>query len=703
MIRPLLVLAVLAAPLAAQDLSAVLTNLDVVVSGRCIDEAGTPLEGAAVVLAPLDAVVSSAFPFVRVGDPDTRPRATTDADGRFELRETHEMLFGSVLTARVVVSRAGRASTAVSLEVPEHGFVDAGTIVLPPGHAVVVVAEDPDRRPLITARLAVHRDPTQRTFFDEPPYLEAHADARGRCELAGLEAGAHVLELSAVGASSRLLSVEIGPGLAVVDLGTRTLLPGGTLRGLVLTHDGRPVAGARVAAWRPEEFPEGTPWWRRLTGPELGRAGWDETTSDAEGAFAFHGLPTHELEVLAWKEGWQPVRIEGVRATGQAMELRLPEPAELVLAFFDAETGGSVPDVVPIVDRLVPSGGRKAPLAWRLPVARVDRLTHVLEARGRPPAEPDDWIVMPAGPRGHRVRATAPGYVKVDLEVGGVEAGGRLLEKVVMQRGGVLEAEVVDEHHRPLEDFDVSLDLRTDGTGHRSIDVEASGFTASELIGGRWRVTVDAPGFRKRVVDADVIAGETNTLDPIVLVHTPEVVGRVRFPSGDRFALDERVLVWSDAGPWIETDMDWSNTFEVRAPARGPATVYVTTSKGAARPTRIDIGDGTTRVDLALGAASLRGAVRRASDGTPSRGVAVHALALDVDEEARSWASPPVGWTDEHGRYTIPGVPPGRYALRVYEQGDTRTWTATDDAVIVTVPEGERPVTLEQDLVRSHD
>ena len=384
--------------------------------------------------------------------------------------------------------------------------------------SVIVLVRDFDDRPAEGARVEVH--PAIQPGITMPrailelldtrssPAAFAVSDPQGRAELRGFAPGIMTVSASRDGLTraARTLLLEAGPRGDPVLL---RLGRGHSLEGRVLDPDGRPVPGACVVA-----------------GEEWGQV----TRTDAEGAYAFGGLPWGNLMLRAARRGGLPVEVGGVEVPAVArFDIVLPGVAVLAGTVSDGETGTPLAGVR--VEAMTWWGALGAGVATpdaagkyaidTIPPGTVNYVT----------AEKEGWLLPPPppGPAGFRI-ALRPGETTVrDLR---------------LVRAGRLEG-VVSGPEGPLAGASVFAGVRKgEGARNRSATTDARGRYEFPIIeDGRVQVTAMMPGYQypewwKGVQGRDLSSctvevhpGETATHD-IRLTRGATISGRVETVDG---------------------------------------------------------------------------------------------------------------------------------------------------------------------------
>ena len=182
------------------------------------------------------------------------------------------------------VAYRGPAAVATAKPVPALSSAEQRAMVLelPAGAHLVGRVVDESGAPVVDASVVVHDGETHGA--KPGPLASARSDTEGRFEMQRLALGAKVVEISKEGfsATNHSLGADLVDGVRR-DLGDLPLEFGTRFGGQVREPDGRPAAGAKVTATLSRE----------IEGPEPRplHLGHHVRTADAEGRFAFRGLP----------------------------------------------------------------------------------------------------------------------------------------------------------------------------------------------------------------------------------------------------------------------------------------------------------------------------------------------------------------------------------------------------------------------------
>ncbi|MEM9596806.1 MAG: carboxypeptidase-like regulatory domain-containing protein, partial [Acidobacteriota bacterium] len=461
------------------------------VAGRVVDGAGVPLAGVSL------RADAAGEPAAMVFD-SAAARATTDAEGRFELVGLDPARPHGLLARRPGFA-PWNGSLGPTPLADSPGDLD---IVLVRGRLAYGRVVDLDDRPIpgATVRVRPHGDGEP----DGDPEPAARADADGRFELRGLPS----LHLDVVAAADgfaplEVKGVQVADGDGPVDLGTLLLAPGVELRGLALGPEGAPVAEAE--AWVLADGADDD----RPSSPAAAQA-------DAEGRLAVAGLEAgRTVDLLVDAPGYLPQRLRGL-VPPAAFEARLRPAASLGGRVVDragapiegAEVSVAVADAIVGAEDVAESKSDGAAIsAERRRTVRSDAEGRFLLADVPPgPAEVEAWATgfQPTAPR------------RLDLSP---EETPQL--RLVLDAGAAVVGRVVDVEGEPVEGARVNAgrpwgDTDADGR-YRLAGIPPS----AEAL----EVTAVHPGYQTQRAEVEIVS-EVTTVD-FVLDGGRRVAGRV--------------------------------------------------------------------------------------------------------------------------------------------------------------------------------
>lgn len=569
-----------------------------------------------------------------------RPIGTTGADGRLVVGSPGE-------DRALVVSGPDGAWTIVELGARAQGPIDVRLGPTRPLAGRVLDARS--RSPL----------PGALVWVGQPLLAVTRADAGGRFRL---PVGGGEVHLQAA-AAGHLRGAQRAAGSSAARSAEVLLEAAGSLSGIVVDGEGRPVDGAEVRA-------RSAASWEREADRSL--------RSGADGSFRFAGLPPKALfEVTARREGSAPAT--GV--AGAALPGRPAPPLRLVL------TAGATLRGRVAGEAGAPVAGARLVLVPSPQGGVTDELRH---PRQRPPQQVEAaadaegaFEVRHLAAGRYDLRATAPGFAP--LLVPGIELAASPapldLGLVTLAAEAAIEGEVVDARGEPVAGAEVeavaSEELRTFRSGALAPAPSAAAATDER---GRFRIGELRPGDRldltvrhPRHVAKRLPEVEAPTSEPlrIALVDARSIAGRVLGPDGEPVA----GVVVNARG-------------ECRGEARGVLTVSSTDAAGDFRieglaPGRCDLvasAEGfvpAERRGLEVPAErDLEGLVLRLERGEVLEGVVVDedgAPAADAMVTARTDSRSGAGRfgglrdeTDGDGRYRLEGLAPGTYDIHAF-------------------------------------
>ena len=578
------------------------------------DPAGQPVAGAVVVATPSS---GAWLPFGGVAR-DTVRATVTGASGRALLEALPPGPWTLVVQAEGFAPRRVRRVEAGPLEVR-----------LEMGGVLTGVVRDAEGSPVAGARVALDADlPLETDWVAEASRVEAVTDGEGRFRLGGIGPTPVRVVARAPGfGRAEREGLEAGGHVELF------LFPGATLVGTIVDGEGRAVEGALVQA----------------AGGGLGTTAPPSERTDKEGTFVMAGVEPGEYVVVAREAGRAP-------GIGRAVvEADAEANVEIVLT-----AGGFV------TGRLVDPEGE--PLAGRAETVAFEGLglpgfaSELMSAEARGDGR---FALGPLPPGGLEIRATAAGHAAKRVQALVPEAGATVdLGSVALDAGLAIRGRVTDvdgvgiggarvtataESAAPYSPFEATSDA--DG-----------GFAARGLEDDAYELVASAPGFARasataRAGDQDVelrleaageIGGRVVDAD-----GRPVAEARVRAEPADASSRPRgRVLgsVEDEEGRFLLRDVA-AGSWILRAETRGRGE--------ASRPgVRVVAGRTTDAGTLVLD----RGGVIRGTvvdtDGSGIPGATVQA-----ERDLRSRGGRLQARSESGGRFELPGVPPGRFAV----------------------------------------
>ncbi|HZL99448.1 MAG TPA: carboxypeptidase-like regulatory domain-containing protein [Planctomycetota bacterium] len=427
--------------------------------GRVLDPDGQPLAGAVVYFVPAHAA------FHALGhdlwwehqlEPDELTRTSTDARGEFALDGPHvtRCVDGEQL-GDTWAAEPGLIAWAPGYAAHPHvcigyrgGPCDVGDLLVEAEARLHGRIVDEGGRPLegVVVRYIVDQLDPARLPADavrcEDDMLEivqrARTDADGRFALGGLWQGLGQLRLtveSQVATAVQDIRPVSGQDL---DVGTLTMSAGGSLAGVVVDAEGRPVPGAEVVltgalGYRPrwpevdlilEEQAFGDAFGRRLAVDDAGR-------------FRAQGLEPEESFALFARSPAHDVALLDELRPGPGEQVLTPSPAAtLRVEVLDAVDGAALPGAFVVARRIAARGD--------------DEVLIPLAVEPAPDGEPGTWLVRRAGRVGTLLVVSAAGHTTQTHRADGLDAGARRDETVRLARELGVTGRVEDLDGAPI-------------------------------------------------------------------------------------------------------------------------------------------------------------------------------------------------------------------------------------------------------------
>ncbi|HEX6883671.1 MAG TPA: carboxypeptidase-like regulatory domain-containing protein [Planctomycetota bacterium] len=584
---------------------------------------------------------------------------TVDATGRFTLPLAAESKVWLALDGRFLYSTravpVAPGEGAVELE-GKLGARVLGRVQLPAGVADPAAA-------LRALELALQPDGENFSLgaSDLPLRRRARADAEGRFELRAVQAGyAQELEVDSEHcADTRVKVAELAPG-RTEEL-TVVLSLGASLRGVVRTAGGQPLAGAEVRAAE-------TGFWG-FPGEELAKA-----TCDAEGAFDLRHVRPGKILLLAEGAGYLEIK---------PMELELREGEERGGLVLTLEEGAAIagharfPDGAPAAGAAIDVGFDPAAMVG------MGAMNAARGADGKATAAADgSFRVSGLGKGPFRVTArldrdAGPGSDEWRGRTAGVAPG--TSDVLVELRAPVaLVGRVLERSGAPVRTFRVRAQLPSAvffeqaEKRDQSFEDETGAFRLADLDPGTWEVTASAEGFGPSTT---LLVSVPQEGEPLVITLAPaaSVTGTVLDPQGAPVA-GAKVAPHVDTAQRLQRlrgDADRpeavskeDGTFLLTGLAEGRSAIEAQAQGFAGSdPLEVDLRAGETSTGLVLRlrrGATVTGEVY-GPDGKP--------VSVRVMAQAPGGLEMSMAQSDGEGRFRIAGLDPGAWTITAMLQG----------------------------------
>lgn len=603
----------------------------------------TPVADAVVTAGDLDPEAGADAPAVR-----------TDAAGRFVLAGLAPGRYKPVATGR---GRSGEPGESVLLGLGQR--VDDVIIELHPAATVS------GRIEVVTAGARAPCGGGEVRLRDRLGRLVVAAADRGAIELRAVRPGRYEVEVTCWGELVRDRYDPIVVAEADVTGLVWTVGGGGSIRGVVRTAAGAPIAGVSVMAER-----VGQVGWSPMS--------WIHVESGADGGFVVGGLAAGRHR-LTTRSGEHVAKADGPAVMVVAGE---EVHADLVLADVGAVAGIVVDaDGAPVAGRDVRATGARFELtrtastdeAGRFALAGVEPGDCQVIAGGwhdplRRPGTTDD------DPQGERVTVVAGQTTTVRL--------------VVERRAGVITGTVRDERGQPVVDAWIVAERESDSAtaeagaavramrqrwrqGDRPIVTDVDGgFTLRGLSPGTYAIRAYRRGGGEAIAE-QVAVGATVGL---VIRTAGAIGGRVVAAGGG--PLDQVVVTVTEPALGVTRAESFYRTggaFTIRDLPAGSFTVTAAASGGRARAT-IVLAAGQQRTDVALTLQPdhrVRGRVVDLETDRPVVGMTMSMAPRGADADADDAGALLGGVaTDADGRFDIAEAPHGPAYLFGIDLGD---------------------------------
>ncbi|MHC5028197.1 MAG: carboxypeptidase regulatory-like domain-containing protein, partial [Planctomycetota bacterium] len=448
---------------------------DTQITGRVLDGAGRPVEGATVsyVREPMSMMAMSMM------DEDDRPtdlliETTTDREGRFAMdgrsgggRRGGGGGGGIISMARepqLIVQHDAFATLVHECDTLEPGAWSAGDLILEPGASIVGRVVDPSGRGIAGAAVsAANRDDGRggrrgmrvfgmSMFGGVGQQLDAvETGADGRFVVRGLMPG--VANVTATKQGLRLGSVEDVELEAHVpaNVGDIVMEEGVSISGVVLNEIGEPLQGAtvsvssmaRIMINRIEDLPRGQ------IGQEMGQ----RAETDENGEFELGGLVGGNYNVHVNAEGYDSLTRADVAAGTRNLRLEPVRLGGLLVTLVSARDGQ------PIDGANISASGMGDFRRWRgAPTAgSVLEGAEALERAGEEGDPAGIYLVEHAGLEGTELTVAADGFGTTSVEAPPVASAtvGRMT--IELQPESIVAGFVVDAAGNPIERARVTM------------------------------------------------------------------------------------------------------------------------------------------------------------------------------------------------------------------------------------------------------
>lgn len=323
---------------------------------KLLDAAGQPLAGGRVERRSSAQAAAGEMVF----GAGANSSAVTDADGvaRFDRLEAGVHEFRPAKKDSGMIGGGGSFVMIAGMDNDEGDWVSAEvregetaqlTLQAPLELALSGVVTE-GGQPLAAATVSLARKPSgSGTRMPPMPFgggPQARTDSRGEYELSGVLPGDYILTVSH---SARAMPTEIELRVGERDLRQDVALSLAIVEGRIVGADGKPMAGARVAAERHREGAQARPMMRMVIASDSGGmsvlsggVAAPEVFSDEDGRYALRGVAADvKIVVTAEAKGMQPARSAplevGVNEIKRGVDLTLAEAGALDVSVFKAD------------------------------------------------------------------------------------------------------------------------------------------------------------------------------------------------------------------------------------------------------------------------------------------------------------------------------------------------------------------------------
>jgi len=533
------------------------------------------------------------------------------------------------------------------------------TLALTPAAQTVGRVVDAEGRPIAGTRLdAWMLKPTRHppAFRPDRAASRAVSDEAGRFTLEGLlQGGRYEIHARREGFATVRTQLESAPPSEPLRL---VLVPGRPAHGRVVDGEDRPLEGVAI------EISEAGP----AAAENL------EVTTDGEGRFEIEALPAEELDLLARKDGFAPIRVRGIEVepgTGPA------DLGTLVLTPGAAIRGR-------VEDR--ESEPLQGVSVWRVEDRGQTSLSPGGLLRRDPAAETDEAgrFLLDGLAEGQRYHLLFAREEYLPAPVMGVEAPYPGTIEVVLRPAARVSGRVVDELGEAVSGARVGLGEQDPPPGvvaprsgqipQATVTDGEGGFTFRGVAPGKIRLEARARGYQvSESLLLEVAEAEEIAELEIVLERGATVEGRVSNSRGEPVA-GATLRVGPSRG---ESDPDGYYRLEGVAP--GPAELELRHPAHARTVRALEIEPGTNVENVVLEAGFEVAGRVLASSGEAIEGARVELVNEAAWERRRLSAT-----SDDEGHFRLEDVAEGRYRVAVAKAG----WAEADPGRSLRVEDG---------------
>ncbi|MGQ0552385.1 MAG: carboxypeptidase regulatory-like domain-containing protein [Planctomycetota bacterium] len=441
-------------------------------TGRVVDVAGLPIEGALIHHVPNRVLAKQLGLFADVHGRqlnwDKLAHTSTDAEGRFRLssRElpTATQAPSSFHAPWLIASHVNFQVRALSCALYTSGSLDLGTIVLAAAGGIRGRVVDEQQRPIGGALIGPGLVGAESfAFHDGNTLLELQllrcvSDDAGRFLLSGFREGPADSDVSHPDWAPGRIDAQAVAG-QITEVGDIVLKRGGILAGVVRDANGHFVPGAKLVA-RPASIllfasQGATDTVLIEATTTLFVQGHHEVRglTDENGSFLLGTLNQSHYLLSVDAAGYEPVTLRDVPAGSTNLDITVLEHATLLLRVVDSRSGEPVAGATAVARRISGSeAARKSNFDLKLEVfagaeaaARAD-----LPQSAAGADHPGLLLVTRAGTLRTDVVVSAPGYATRGFVLDGIAAPGRLERTLKLERESALAGRVVDEEGQPI-------------------------------------------------------------------------------------------------------------------------------------------------------------------------------------------------------------------------------------------------------------